>query len=167
MGPHTPATGYRPRHCHPRRPLRSYPKPQGGCSSDGRALALHARGTGIDTPHLHSIFAFGNQHRRRVASTDRATGWLPCGRNATVSLTAVPCRSLQLVLQRASLIVARLAQSVEHGTLNPRVVGSSPTLGGISFTTARPPPTAHHGAPACSAHQCPFPADVFNPSDMV
>ena len=24
---------------------------------------------------------------------------------------------------------ARLAQSVEHGTLNPRVVGSSPTLG--------------------------------------
>ena len=23
-----------------------------GCSSDGRALALHARGTGIDTPHL-------------------------------------------------------------------------------------------------------------------
>ena len=26
---------------------------------------------------------------------------------------------------------ARLAQSVEHGTLNPRVVGSSPTLGAI------------------------------------
>ena len=26
-------------------------------------------------------------------------------------------------------MVARLAQSVEHGTLNPRVVGSSPTLG--------------------------------------
>ena len=26
--------------------------------------------------------------------------------------------------------VARLAQSVEHGTLNPRVVGSRPTLGG-------------------------------------
>ena len=25
--------------------------------------------------------------------------------------------------------VARLAQSVEHGTLNPRVVGSSTTLG--------------------------------------
>ena len=24
-----------------------------GCSSDGRALALHARGTGIDTQHLH------------------------------------------------------------------------------------------------------------------
>ena len=29
-----------------------------GCSSDGRALALHARGTGIDTPHLHSSFLF-------------------------------------------------------------------------------------------------------------
>ena len=26
---------------------------------------------------------------------------------------------------------ARLAQSVEHGTLNPRVVGSSPTLGEV------------------------------------
>ncbi len=26
---------------------------------------------------------------------------------------------------------ARLAQSVEHGTLNPRVVGSSPTLGDL------------------------------------
>ena len=25
--------------------------------------------------------------------------------------------------------VARLAQSVEHGSLNPRVVGSNPTLG--------------------------------------
>ena len=29
--------------------------------------------------------------------------------------------------------VARLAQSVEHGTLNPRVVGSSPTLGALLF----------------------------------
>ncbi len=28
---------------------------------------------------------------------------------------------------------ARLAQSVEHGTLNPRVVGSSPTLGALAF----------------------------------
>ena len=28
---------------------------------------------------------------------------------------------------------ARLAQSVEHGTLNPRVVGSSPTLGASSL----------------------------------
>ena len=25
-----------------------------GCSSDSRALALHARGTGIDVPHLQS-----------------------------------------------------------------------------------------------------------------
>ena len=31
------------------------------------------------------------------------------------------------------LSVARLAQSVEHGTLNPRVVGSSPTLGACFF----------------------------------
>ena len=28
---------------------------RGGCSSDGRALALHARGTGIDAPQLQSI----------------------------------------------------------------------------------------------------------------
>ena len=27
-----------------------------GCSSYGRAFALHARGTGIDTPHLHYSF---------------------------------------------------------------------------------------------------------------
>ena len=27
-----------------------------GCSSHGRALALHARGTGFDTPHLHLHF---------------------------------------------------------------------------------------------------------------
>ena len=30
--------------------------------------------------------------------------------------------------------IARLAQSVEHETLNLRVVGSSPTLGEFSFT---------------------------------
>ena len=31
------------------------------------------------------------------------------------------------------LLLARLAQSVEHETLNPRVVGSSPTLGASLF----------------------------------
>ena len=34
---------------------------------------------------------------------------------------------------KAALSVARLAQSVEHETLNLRVVGSSPTLGGPSL----------------------------------
>ena len=29
-----------------------------GCSSNGRALALHARGTGFDPPHLHSNHGF-------------------------------------------------------------------------------------------------------------
>jgi hypothetical protein len=29
-----------------------------GCSSNGRALALHARGTGFDPPHLHLFFFF-------------------------------------------------------------------------------------------------------------
>ena len=33
-----------------------------------------------------------------------------------------------------SYYVARLAQSVEHETLNLRVVGSSPTLGAKSFS---------------------------------
>ena len=34
---------------------------------------------------------------------------------------------------KASLYVARLAQWVEHETLNLRVVGSSPTLGGACW----------------------------------
>ena len=49
----------------------------------------------------------------------------------------------ELSLRSAFMITARLAQSVEHETLNLRVVGSSPTLGdqtffhyfGISFST--------------------------------
>ena len=32
---------------------------------------------------------------------------------------------------------ARLAQSVEHGTLNPGVVGSSPTLGATKYMIER------------------------------
>ena len=31
-----------------------------GCSSNGRALALHARGTGFDPPHLHFSSTFRN-----------------------------------------------------------------------------------------------------------
>ena len=31
-------------------------KKERGCSSDGRAFASHARGKGIDTPHLHNLF---------------------------------------------------------------------------------------------------------------
>ena len=50
-------------------------------------------------------------------------------------------------------MAARLAQSVEHGTLNPGVVGSSPTLGETFFlchlypiylqTLASPTPLNH------------------------
>ena len=36
----------------------------------------------------------------------------------------------QKAINFCSVKIARLAQSVEHGTLNPRVVGSGPTLGG-------------------------------------
>ncbi len=39
-------------HCVPRS------IPVGGISSNGRALALHARGTGIDTRILHTLFFF-------------------------------------------------------------------------------------------------------------
>ena len=36
----------------------------------------------------------------------------------------------QKAINFCSVNIARLAQSVEHGTLNPRVVVSSPTVGG-------------------------------------
>ena len=48
-----------------------------GCSSDGRALALHARGTGIDTPHLHLflshyiIYTIYNIPKRHCHNTTR------------------------------------------------------------------------------------------------
>ena len=38
-----------------------------GCSSDGRALALHARGRGIDTPHFHCIVCFFLSYPEREA----------------------------------------------------------------------------------------------------
>ena len=43
------------------------------------------------------------------------------------------------ILPVRETLAARLAQSVEHGTLNPRVVGSSPTLGEIllSFSSCK------------------------------
>ncbi len=87
-----------------------------------------------------SIFCHSPWHRRSAPSTDCATDRPSFADNAIVALLAPLSRSLLLALDRRALDVARLAQSVEHGTLNPRVVGSSPTLGGISFATARPPP---------------------------
>ena len=36
-----------------------------GCSSDGRAFASHARGKGIDTPHLHIVFFSKEKHIKR------------------------------------------------------------------------------------------------------
>ncbi len=41
-----------------------------------------------------------------------------------------------LLLNNKKIITARLAQSVEHETLNLRVVGSSPTLGEIIIAFA-------------------------------
>ena len=44
--------------------------------------------------------------------------------------------NIEIVMLRIS--IARLAQSVEHETLNLRVVGSSPTLGAYVFFIAFP-----------------------------
>ena len=41
--------------------------------------------------------------------------------------------TVQVEIWKQQLSTARLAQSVEHETLNLRVVGSSPTLGEIFF----------------------------------
>ena len=41
---------------------------------------------------------------------------------------------------------ARLAQSVEHGTLNPRVVGSSPTSGAFFYAACFTSPSARFAA---------------------
>ena len=46
-----------------------------------------------------------------------------------------PDLTWDLILGSHLSIRARLAQSVEHGTLNPRVVGSSPTLGERIFVS--------------------------------
>lgn len=60
-------------------------------------------------------------------------------RSHDVGTSASPCSSLFVCLAEPPLLSARLAQSVEHGTLNPRVVGSSPTLGVLLLV---PPPVA-------------------------
>ena len=46
---------------------------------------------------------------------------------------SVACRIFQTQGLNPRLLHCRLAQSVEHETLNLRVVGSSPTLGGLIF----------------------------------
>ena len=53
------------------------------------------------------------------------------GRNFCLKDTTTYLRkeTTEFYWSKNKLHVARLAQSVEHGTLNPRVVGSSPTLG--------------------------------------
>ena len=48
----------------------------------------------------------------------------------SVNYTLIFCQQIH-----TKSTLARLAQSVEHGTLNPRVVGSSPTLGAGILTT--------------------------------
>ena len=54
---------------------------------------------------------------------------------------SITCRSSLLT---CTIIGARLAQSVEHETLNLRVVGSSPTLGGEMFFSFSPEKSLNH-----------------------
>lgn len=55
-----------------------------------------------------------------------------CSREAMCVQSAEITKSSHLPY-KGLMILARLAQSVEHETLNLRVVGSSPTLGACSF----------------------------------
>ena len=54
-------------------------------------------------------------------------------RTPRTSAAKSPEASIQRTERPGGVPVARLAQSVEHETLNLRVVGSSPTLGGCTF----------------------------------
>ena len=79
-------------------------------------------------------------------------------RHSTYPLTLVPAPSCRLGRSRKPghshlPQVARLAQSVEHETLNLRVVGSSPTLGVVFAACCR------FQCHVCwfSAPSCPFP----------
>ncbi len=48
----------------------------------------------------------------------------------------LPLLSLQV---KVKIYIAQLAQSVEHVTLNARIMGSSPTLGGPNILCQDPP----------------------------
>src|SRR4029434_6172628 len=80
---------------------------------------------GLEPPSFRLTAERANQLRHR----DCAKLWRgrqAVGRRVAVCLVRRFCRELTASLQAAK---ARLAQSVEHETLNLRVVGSSPTLG--------------------------------------
>ena len=51
--------------------------------------------------------------------------------SAGLVLAGTTVSSLKRSISQVTSSNARLAQSVEHGTLNPRVVGSSPTSGDL------------------------------------
>ena len=64
--------------------------------------------------------------------------WIHCGSGSGTS-GKWPSGNMQItgsLCHSWNLLHARLAQSVEHGTLNPRVVGSSPTLGETFYPRA-------------------------------
>ena len=87
------------------------------CSSDGRALALHARGRGIDTPHFHCIVCFflsgmgsSTQH---ASSSGESVKWIN-GRNRRESGEAVALTSYwsRHLMVKESCVSVNLIRSV-------------------------------------------------------
>ena len=110
------------------------------CSAELRRLMLctalaRPRRQRRSAPHMR-VFALptARASRARHRLTRKAAGPPSC-----------PCFSLKESTVD-HVLYARLAQSVEHGTLNPRVVGSSPTLGVLILLPAH----------ACFCGLCPL-----------
>ena len=89
--------------------------------SRGMIRALGARGPGFESPFGPHILLVENTGRD---SANVFFQW---------KCTCFLHQRLRIIFFPA-INTARLAQSVEHETLNLRVVGSSPTLGGVIFT---------------------------------
>ena len=88
---------------------------------------------GCRRPQWRNRLAHGTYRAVLVSDAGVASSSLAWGIPPSFSFFSFLLGLLHLVAFRfecGSPQVARLAQSVEHGTFNPRVVGSSPTSGG-------------------------------------
>ena len=90
---------------------------QRGCSSNGRALAQHARGTGIDTLHLHFCHGHLAQWQStgpvNLGSRVRSSQWPLCRARKSVLVIGglAQWQSIGLVNQGSGV---RSSQSPEH-----------------------------------------------------
>ncbi len=93
-------------------------------------------------PHEQIIFHFGASKQKSTKGVNQTLtqiGNYGSGRVSAFSISYEPKQNFwrEVIrlndIENFSFQMARLAQSVEHGTLNPRVVGSSPTLGADFF----------------------------------